>query len=119
MLKSISFNCLLQIRSTLVEFNDPVQYFLFSVCPLAFPDTRHVSKKCANLINNHTVCCSAIENYMSHLQNQSFITNLQALNCAASLGMKLQRENVTTNVYNLCHVSLKQFSVQGSLCLLS
>ncbi|KMS96760.1 hypothetical protein BVRB_8g200640 [Beta vulgaris subsp. vulgaris] len=92
------------------------------VCPLAFPDTRHVSKKCANLINNHTVCCSAIENYMSHLQNQSFITNLQALNCAASLGMKLQRENVTTNVYNLCHVSLKQFSVQAgtqeSGCLL-
>uniref|UniRef100_A0A803M1X7 SPARK domain-containing protein n=1 Tax=Chenopodium quinoa TaxID=63459 RepID=A0A803M1X7_CHEQI len=88
------------------------------VCPLTFPDTRHVAKKCANVISNQTACCSAIESYVSHLQNQSFVTNLQALNCAAALGLKLQRENVTTNVYDLCHVSLKQFSVQESGCLL-
>ncbi|KAL2931404.1 hypothetical protein RDABS01_036814 [Bienertia sinuspersici] len=88
------------------------------VCPLTFPDTRHVAKNCANVISNQTECCSAIENYASHLQNQSFVTNLQALNCAAALGMKLQKANVTTNVYKLCHVSLKQFSVQESGCLL-
>lgn len=92
------------------------------VCPLTFPDTRHVSKKCANEISNTTECCSAIESYVGHLQNQSFVTNLQALNCAAALGLKLQRENVTMNVYNMCHVSLKQFSVQAgtqeSGCLL-
>ncbi|XP_021854787.2 uncharacterized GPI-anchored protein At1g61900 isoform X3 [Spinacia oleracea] len=92
------------------------------VCPLSFPDTRRVAKKCANVISNQTECCTAIGSYVSHLQNQSFVTNLQALNCAAALGMKLQRENVTTNVYNLCHVSLKQFSVQAgtqeSGCLL-
>jgi len=56
-----------------------------------------------------------MEKYVRHLQNQSFTTNFQALNCAAALGMKLQRRNVTTNVYNLCHVSLKQFSVEGRL----
>ncbi|CAO2842549.1 unnamed protein product [Amaranthus hypochondriacus] len=92
------------------------------VCPLTFPDTRHVAKKCSNVISNTSTCCSAIDSYVSHLQNQSFVTNLQALNCAAALGMKLQRENVTANVYNLCHVSLKQFSVQAgtqeSGCLL-
>ena len=92
--------------------------YVLSVCPLSFPDTRHVAKKCANVISNTSMCCSAIDSYVSHLQNQSFVTNLQALNCAAALGMKLQRENVTENVYNLCHVSLKQFSVQGSLFLL-
>lgn len=92
------------------------------VCPLSFPDTRHVVKECAHVISNKTACCLAMDKYVSHLQSQSFTTNLQALNCAAALGMKLQRKNVTTNVYNLCHVSLKQFSVeagtQESGCLL-
>lgn len=92
------------------------------VCPLSFPETRHVVRECANVISNTTACCHAMEKYVSHLQNQSFTTNFQALNCAAALGMKLQRRNVTTNVYNLCHVSLKQFSVeagtQESGCLL-
>lgn len=92
------------------------------VCPLSFPDTRHVVRECASVISNKTACCHAMEKYVSHLQNQSFTTNFQALNCAAALGMKLQRRNVTTNVYNLCHVSLKQFSVeagtQESGCLL-
>ncbi|GAB4830872.1 hypothetical protein Ancab_004899 [Ancistrocladus abbreviatus] len=92
------------------------------VCPLAFPDTRNVTKECGNGIRNQTACCNAMQSYVTHLQNQSFTTNLQALNCAASLGMKLQSENVTKNIYNLCHVGLKQFSLQAgtqeSGCLL-
>ncbi|KAK9714976.1 hypothetical protein RND81_06G134800 [Saponaria officinalis] len=84
------------------------------VCPLALPDTEHVAKKCGNVISNGTACCNALESYLSHLQNQSFITNLQAINCAAALGLKLQMGNVTTNVYSLCSVSLKKFSLQGN-----
>lgn len=66
-------------------------------------------------MNNQTACCNTIESYVSHLQRQSFVTNLQALDCAASLGIKLQKVNVSKNIYKLCHISLKDFSVQGKL----
>ncbi|GFP91991.1 uncharacterized GPI-anchored protein at1g61900 [Phtheirospermum japonicum] len=49
---------------------------------------------------------------------ESFVTNLQALNCAASLGVKLRKANITENVYSQCHISLKDFSLQESGCLL-
>ncbi|KAJ4977523.1 hypothetical protein NE237_002629 [Protea cynaroides] len=81
-------------------------------CPLVFPDTTHIAKDCGNGMRNQTACCSAMESYVSHLQKQSFITNLQALDCAASLGMKLQKANVTKDVYSLCHITLKDFSLQ-------
>ncbi|XP_011037655.1 PREDICTED: uncharacterized GPI-anchored protein At1g61900-like isoform X2 [Populus euphratica] len=82
------------------------------VCPLVFPDMRHVAKGCGNEISNETECCSAMESYVSHLQKQSLITNLQALDCATTLGMKLQRSNITKDVYSLCHITLKDFSLQ-------
>jgi hypothetical protein len=53
--------------------------------------------------------------YVAHLQKQSFITNLQALNCASFLGAKLQKMNVSTNVYSSCQITLKDFSLQGKL----
>ncbi|XP_062161700.1 uncharacterized GPI-anchored protein At1g61900 isoform X3 [Alnus glutinosa] len=82
------------------------------VCPLVFPDMRHVARGCGDGISNQTACCSAMESYVSHLQKQSFITNLQSLDCATSLGIKLRKSNITENVYRLCHVSLKDFSLQ-------
>ncbi|KAJ6999512.1 hypothetical protein NC653_010273 [Populus alba x Populus x berolinensis] len=82
------------------------------VCPLVFPDMRHVAKGCGNEISNETECCSAMESYVSHLQKQSLITNLQALDCATTLGMKLQKSNITKDVYSLCHITLKDFSLQ-------
>ncbi|KAI4295886.1 hypothetical protein L6164_035884 [Bauhinia variegata] len=92
------------------------------VCPLDFPDTRHVAKGCGNRISNKTACCGAMESYLSHLQKQSFITNLQALDCTETLAMKLKELNVTEDVYTLCHISLKDFSLQvgnqGAGCLL-
>ncbi|KAK4258996.1 hypothetical protein QN277_005378 [Acacia crassicarpa] len=82
------------------------------VCPLVLPDVWHVAKACGDGINNKTVCCDAMEVYVSHLQRQSFLTNLQALDCAETLAMKLQKSNITEDVYSLCHVSLKDFSLQ-------
>ncbi|XP_009789015.1 putative GPI-anchored protein At1g61900 isoform X1 [Nicotiana tabacum] len=82
------------------------------VCPLAFPGMKNITKACGDGMNNQTTCCNTVERYVSHLQRQSFVTNLQALDCAASLGLKLQKANVSKNVYNLCHISLKDFSVQ-------
>lgn len=82
------------------------------VCPLNFPDMEHVAKGCGHGISNQTACCSAMGSYVSHFQKQSFITNLQALDCAASLGTKLRKSNITKDVYSLCHISLKDFSLQ-------
>lgn len=82
-------------------------------CPLVFPDTKSVAGYCMNMIKNHTQCCNAMSNYISHLQKQSFITNLQALDCAALLGLELQKINVSTNIYSSCHITLKDFSLQA------
>ncbi|KAK7245849.1 hypothetical protein RIF29_40701 [Crotalaria pallida] len=91
-------------------------------CPLLFPDMNHVAKGCADGISNKSACCNAMESYVSHLQKQSFITNLQALDCADTLAMKLKRSNITEDVYSRCHISLKDFSLQvvnqGAGCLL-
>ncbi|XP_058094208.1 uncharacterized GPI-anchored protein At1g61900-like isoform X2 [Magnolia sinica] len=91
---------------------------LNKVCPLVFPNTTNVAKYCANGIDNRRDCCNAMENYISHLQKQSFITNLQALNCAALLGSQLLKVNISENLYSLCHITLKDFSLQESGCLL-
>nr|GEU57204.1 uncharacterized GPI-anchored protein At1g61900-like [Tanacetum cinerariifolium] len=53
-----------------------------------------------------------MESYMTQLQDQSFVTNLQAFNCAYSLASILQKANVSANVYNICLVKLKDFSLQ-------
>ncbi|XP_071699841.1 uncharacterized GPI-anchored protein At1g61900-like [Rutidosis leptorrhynchoides] len=82
------------------------------VCPLVFPETKNVTKECGNRISNQTACCGEIKNYVTQLQDQSFITNLQAFNCAYSLAANLQKDNVSTNVYDICRVKLKDFSLQ-------
>ncbi|PON68731.1 hypothetical protein PanWU01x14_093380 [Parasponia andersonii] len=89
-----------------------------ATCPLVFPNMTYVVRKCGEAIRNQMACCKAMENYVSKLQEQSFITNVQALNCAASLGTKLQKANVSNNIYNLCHINIKDFSLQESGCLL-
>ncbi|KAL5972647.1 hypothetical protein ACLOJK_039452 [Asimina triloba] len=58
---------------------------LNKVCPLVFPEMGNVAKYCGNGIDNEAACCNAMDSYISHLQKQSFITNLQALDCAAVL----------------------------------
>ena len=73
----------------------------------------YVVQECGEVIRNKTACCKAMESYVSKLQEQSFITNVQALNCAESLGIKLQKANVSNNIYDLCHINIKDFSLQG------
>lgn len=64
---------------------------------------KRVIKHCRNEICNQTACCTASESYFSllHLQKQSFITNLQASNCATSLGKKLRKSNITIDMHSL------------------
>ncbi|KAJ0763086.1 putative uncharacterized GPI-anchored protein-lke [Helianthus annuus] len=87
------------------------------ICPLVFPNTKNVSKACGNTNNNRTTCCDALEHYITKLQDQSFITNLQAISCASSFAASLQKANVSINVYDICRVKLKDFSLQDSGCL--
>ncbi|PKA48665.1 putative GPI-anchored protein [Apostasia shenzhenica] len=82
------------------------------VCPLVFPETTAVAKDCGNEIENYSACCKAMNSYITHLQKQSFITNLQAVGCAAYLGLQLQKVNVSKNVYRFCQITLKDFSLQ-------
>ncbi|KAH0653530.1 hypothetical protein KY290_031810 [Solanum tuberosum] len=89
-----------------------------TTCPLVFPDIKNISKECGEETSNQTSCCNALNSYLSHLQQQSFITNLQALTCATLLGKKLQEANIISNIFDLCHVNLKDFSLQESGCLL-
>lgn len=84
-----------------------------------FPDVKNVSRECGGEKDNHTSCCDSMKSYLSHLQEQSFITNLQALECAEFLARKLQKANVTNDVFSLCHVNLKDFSLQGQYSLVS
>ena len=88
-------------------------YIATAVCPLKFPNMSRVIEGCGAGKSNQTACCSSVESYVSHLQRQSFVTNLQALNCAAALGVRLRKANITENVYSQCHISLKDFSLQG------
>lgn len=87
--------------------------FSATVCPLVLPDAKHVAKGCGDGISNKKACCDTMESYVSHLQKQSFITNLQALGCAETLAMKLKKSKIVDDVYSLCHISLKDFSLQG------
>lgn len=41
------------------------------------------------------------------------ITNRQAIMCAIALGSMLLKGGVMTNIYELCDVDLKDFSLQG------
>ena len=43
------------------------------------------------------------------------ITNKQAIICSTVFGSMLQKAGVMTNVYELCDVDLKDFSLQGDL----
>ena len=43
------------------------------------------------------------------------ITNKQAIVCATVFGSMLRKGGVMTDVYELCNVDLKDFSVQGSI----
>ncbi|MCD7468531.1 hypothetical protein HAX54_006866 [Datura stramonium] len=81
-------------------------------CPLVFPDIKSISRECGEITSNQTSCCNTMNSYLSRLQQQSFVTNLQALNCATFLGKKLQEANITSNIFDLCHVNLKDFSLQ-------
>ncbi|XP_022733290.1 uncharacterized GPI-anchored protein At1g61900-like [Durio zibethinus] len=82
------------------------------VCPLEFNQPSEVVKACRNVAAPSPSCCSSLNTYIAGIQKQMLITNKQAIICAIMFGSILRKGGVITNVYELCDVDLKDFSIQ-------
>lgn len=83
------------------------------VCPLKFEEPSNVIKECRDLAAPNPSCCTSLSAYIATVQKQMLITNRQAINCATMFGSMLQKGGVMTNIYELCDVDLKDFSLQA------
>ncbi|KAK1290652.1 putative GPI-anchored protein [Acorus calamus] len=82
-------------------------------CPLEFKEPSSVIKACRNSASPNPSCCASLNTYIAGIQKEMLITNRQAINCATMFGSMLQRGGVMTNIYELCDVDLKDFSLQA------
>ncbi|KAJ0260004.1 GPI-anchored protein [Hirschfeldia incana] len=82
-------------------------------CPLEIKEPTEVIKACRNVAAPSPSCCSSLNAYISGIRNQMLITNKQAIVCATVMGSMLRKGGVMTNIYELCDVDLKDFSVQA------
>ena len=87
------------------------------VCPLEFTQPSEVIKSCRN-VAAPSPCCSSLNSYISGIQKQMLITNRQAIICATVFGSMLKKAGVLTDLYELCDVDLKDFSIQGIIFFL-
>lgn len=83
------------------------------VCPLNFTQPSEVIKACRNVAAPSPSCCSSLNMYIAGIQKQMLITNKQAIICATLFGSMLRKAGVMTNVYELCDIDLKDFSIQA------
>ncbi|XP_022145843.1 uncharacterized GPI-anchored protein At1g61900 isoform X2 [Momordica charantia] len=83
------------------------------VCPLDFEQPAEVIKDCRNVAAPSPSCCSSLNTYIAGVQKQMLITNKQAIICATMFGSMLRKGGVMANVYELCDVDLKDFSIQA------
>ncbi|KAL2507239.1 hypothetical protein Fot_30886 [Forsythia ovata] len=81
-------------------------------CPLDLKQPSEVIVACKNVAAPSPSCCSSLNTYIVGIQKQMLITNRQAIICATMLGSMLQKGGVMTNIYELCDVDLKDFSIQ-------
>ncbi|XP_022843939.1 uncharacterized GPI-anchored protein At1g61900-like isoform X2 [Olea europaea var. sylvestris] len=81
-------------------------------CPLALKQPSEVIVACKNVPAPSPSCCSSLNTYIAGIQKQMLITNRQAIICATRLGYMLQKGGVMTNIFELCDVDLKDFSLQ-------
>ncbi|XP_028780093.1 uncharacterized GPI-anchored protein At1g61900-like [Neltuma alba] len=82
------------------------------VCPLTFKEPSEVINACQNVAAPSPSCCSSLNIYIAGIQKQMLITNKQAIICATLFGSMLRRGGIMTNIYELCDVDLKDFSIQ-------
>ncbi|XP_021774876.1 uncharacterized GPI-anchored protein At1g61900-like isoform X1 [Chenopodium quinoa] len=82
------------------------------VCPLQFRHPLEVVEQCRNTAAPGPSCCSSLNSYINGVQKQMLITNKQAIICSTMFASMLQKAGVMANVYELCDVDLKDFSIQ-------
>ncbi|XP_024996602.1 uncharacterized GPI-anchored protein At1g61900-like isoform X1 [Cynara cardunculus var. scolymus] len=91
------------------------------VCPLELEQPAEVIKACHNVSASSPSCCTSLHSYIAGMQKKSLITNRQAIICASVFATMLQKGGVRTDIYELCKVDLKDFSLQADgqeACLL-
>ncbi|KAL8479466.1 hypothetical protein ACS0TY_026384 [Phlomoides rotata] len=81
-------------------------------CPLDLKQPTEVIAACRNVAAPSPSCCSSLNTYIAGIQKQMLITNRQAIICATMFGAMLKKGGVMTNVYELCDVDIKDFSLQ-------
>ena len=84
-----------------------------AACPLVFKNPSSVVEVCSGSSPSNATCCMSLYSYISNLQKQMLITNVQALDCVTLFGSMLIKKGINTNLYKLCQVDLKDFSLQG------
>ena len=89
------------------------KFFEYAVCPLKFNQPSEVIKACCNVATPSPSCCSSLNTNIAGIQKHMLMTNKQAIICATIFGSILRKGGVMTNVYELCDVDLKDFSIQG------
>ncbi|XP_050235553.1 uncharacterized GPI-anchored protein At1g61900 [Mercurialis annua] len=82
------------------------------VCPLNFTEPSEVIEACRNVAAPSPSCCSSLNTYIAGIQKQMLITNKQAIICATVFGSLLRKGGVMTDVFELCDIDLKDFSIQ-------
>ncbi|KAI4304125.1 hypothetical protein MLD38_039677 [Melastoma candidum] len=82
-------------------------------CPLDFKQPTEVISACKNAGAPSPSCCGSLNAYIAGIQKQMLITNKQAIICATLFGSMLRKGGVMTNIYELCDVDLKDFSIQA------
>ncbi|XP_041026440.1 uncharacterized GPI-anchored protein At1g61900-like isoform X2 [Juglans microcarpa x Juglans regia] len=82
------------------------------VCPLSFKEPSEVIVACRNVAAPSPSCCSSLNTYIAGVQKQMLITNRQAIICATVFGSMLRKGGIMENIYELCDVDLKDFSIQ-------
>lgn len=84
-----------------------------AACPLDLEQPSEVVSACRNVGAPSPSCCSSLNAFIGGIQRQMLITNRQAIICATMLGSMLQKGGVMTNIFEICDVDLKDFSLQG------
>ncbi|XP_041001215.1 uncharacterized GPI-anchored protein At1g61900-like [Juglans microcarpa x Juglans regia] len=82
------------------------------VCPLSFKQPSEVIQACHNVAAPSPSCCSSLNTYIAGVQKQMLITNRQAIICATVFGSMLRKGGIMANIYELCDIDLKDFSIQ-------
>ncbi|KAJ8755173.1 hypothetical protein K2173_018971 [Erythroxylum novogranatense] len=82
-------------------------------CPLNFTQPSEAIEACHNMAAPSPSCCGSLNTYIAGIQKQMLITNKQAIICAAVFGSMLQKGGIMADVYKLCDIDLKDFSIQA------